>query len=101
MTKAELIKHIALQASSPWCHYTRRDCEKIIDTYIDIVTMALAEGEKIAIKDFMVLDVTEQGERRGRNPKTGEVVTYPATKRIHCRIAPKIKKAVNRKEEIL
>lgn len=98
MTKAELIKHIAVQASSPWHSYTQRDCEKIIDTYIDIVTMALTKGEKITIKDFMVMDVAEQKERRGRNPKTGEVKTYPAAKRIRCRIAPKIKRIINQKE---
>lgn len=102
MTKKELIKRTAIKASEMSSWKKKEFCvdvERIIDAYISVVAEALADGQKICIKDFMVIEPVTQPERRGRNPKTGEVDTFPAVKRVHCRIAPKIKRQINKKEQ--
>lgn len=76
---------------------TKIDCEKAIDALAETITESLVGGEKVLIKGFMSIEVNERGERKGRNPKTGDVTTYPATKSVKCRIAQAIKDAVNEK----
>lgn len=90
MGKSELLTSI-----SEKCGMTKVDCEKVIDAFAESVTEFLMDGEKIMLKGFMSFEVSERKERRGRNPKTGEVDTFPSTKSIQCKISQAIKDAVN------
>ena len=89
MGKNEIIKQLAERIYG--------NVTDFCDTLVDIFTDALLEDKKILWKGFLSAEVVERGERRGRNPNTNEIVTFPPTKTIKCKISETIKKAVNGK----
>ena len=47
MTKADLIAKVAAQADM-----SKKDAEKAVNTTLEVITAALADGEKIALAGF-------------------------------------------------
>jgi len=80
MNKAELIAAVAEKAE-----LSKKEAEKVLAVFTDIVTEELVKGERVAITGFGTFEVANRAEREGRNPKTGEPMTIAATK------APKFK----------
>jgi len=52
----------------------------IIDTFLDEVIEVLSEGQRIEIRGFGVFTVKDRKPRKGRNPRTGDVVEIPGYK---------------------
>jgi DNA-binding protein HU-beta len=42
--------------------------------------MALKKGQKVTLVGFGTFSITKRKSRKGRNPRTGEVITIPAAK---------------------
>ena len=80
MNKTELVAAFAERME-----LTKKDAEKALAVFTDIVTEELVKGERVAITGFGTFEVANRAEREGRNPKTGEPMTIAATK------APKFK----------
>jgi len=100
MTKAEIINNITNRINSEKIKdnkLTKTDCEAVIDYLIDEIKCCLVKGDKLTIKGFIGLEVYDRSARMGRNPKTGKVDTFPASKSIKCKISKAIKDAVNGK----
>jgi integration host factor subunit beta len=74
MTKSELIQRLADR--NP--HLFLRDVEKIVDTFFDEVTNALAKGNRVELRGFGAFSVKHREARTGRNPRTGESVEVEA-----------------------
>ena len=55
----------------------------------------LKAGEKIQLSGFGTFEIRERAERKGRNPKTGEVVTVPACKYLAFVSAKSVKENLN------
>ena len=70
MTKSELISLLA--ADNPLLY--QRDIEKIVATFFEEITAALAKGERVELRGFGAFSVKERKARTGRNPRTGESV---------------------------
>lgn len=90
MGKNELITSI-----SEKCGMTKVDCEKVIDAFAESVIESLMDGDKVMIKEFMSFEVLNRNERKGRDPKTGKVISYPSSRTVKCKVSQKIKDAVN------
>ena len=75
MNKEQLINAIAQKTT-----LTKRDASQILDALSDTIMEAVAEGEKITLVGFGTFEPRERKERPGRNPKTGEPMTIPATR---------------------
>jgi DNA-binding protein HU-beta len=73
MTKSELVAAIAEKAG-----IRKKDAEAALNAFIDVVTEALAKGDKIEIRGFGTFLMKERAPRVARNPKTGEKVEVPA-----------------------
>jgi integration host factor subunit beta len=58
MLKSELIERIAER--NP--HLSHRDAEKIVITILDTITAALAQGDRVELRDFGVL--SREGSKR-------------------------------------
>ena len=56
---------------------------------------SLKAGEKVQLSGFGTFEVRERAERKGRNPKTGEVVTVPACKYLAFVSAKAVKETLN------
>ena len=54
--------------------------ERVMDTAIEIITEALAKGEKVRLVGFGNFVVKTRKGRVGRNPRTGQQMEIGATK---------------------
>ena len=90
MNKTELIS-----AMSEKSELTKVDTEKALKAFIDTVTDELKNGGKVQLVGFGTFEVTERAERQGRNPKTGEAITIPASKSPKFKAGKALKDIVN------
>ena len=75
MTKAELIDKIASGVG-----LSKADAMKALDTTLNSVKASLKKGQKVTLVGFGTFSVVKRKSRKGRNPRTGDVITIPATK---------------------
>jgi len=75
MNKTELIAKVAEQANM-----TKKDTERFVNAFIDVVENALAEGDTVSILGFGTFLSRERPAREGRNPRTGEAIQIPASR---------------------
>ena len=73
MNKSELITAVAQAAG-----VQKKDAERVVNATVDIITAALAEGEKVQLSGFGTFEVKQRKSRVGRNPVTRESVAIPA-----------------------
>ncbi len=90
MNKTELIAAIAEQAE-----LSKKDADKALKAFTDIVTEELKKGEKIQLVGFGTFEVTERAAREGRNPQTNEPMSIPASKAPKFKAGKALKDAVN------
>lgn len=75
MLRSELVVKIATE--NP--HLTQSDAERIVHTVFESITETLANGGRVELRGFGAFSVRHRDPRRGRNPRTGEVVAVQAT----------------------
>lgn len=75
MTKAELIDKIASGAG-----LSKADASKALDSTLNAVKASLKKGQKVTLVGFGTFAVVKRKTRKGRNPRTGQVITIPAAK---------------------
>ncbi len=75
MTKAELIDKVASGAG-----LSKVDASKALDTTLNSIKGALKKGQKVTLVGFGTFSVVKRKSRKGRNPRTGDVITIPAAK---------------------
>ena len=66
MNKTELVAAIADEAG-----LSKKDAEKALKAFTDVVTEELKKGEKVQLVGFGTFEVSERSAREGRNPQTG------------------------------
>ncbi len=74
MIKSGLVQTIAQQNM----HLYHRDVERIINTILDEIIEALANGDRVELRGFGAFSVKQRDARVGRNPRTGEAVSVTA-----------------------
>lgn len=75
MNKAELINAAAEKAG-----LSKKDTEAAVNAAVDVITAALADGDKVQLVGFGAFEVKCRAARIGRNPKTKESIEIPASK---------------------
>ena len=75
MNKTELVAAVAEKSE-----LSKKDAEKVVKAFTDVVMEELKKGEKIQLVGFGTFEVSERAARTGRNPRTGEDMTIPASK---------------------
>ena len=75
MTKAELISAIAEKTE-----LSKKDSEKALNAFVNVVTDTLAKGDKIQLVGFGTFETRERAAREGVNPQTKKKIKIPATK---------------------
>lgn len=91
MNKQELIKKI-----SAITHQSQVQVQDVVNGFISVVSNALANGDKVAIANFLTLDTKYVADKIGRNPKTGEVIKIMASQKIIVRAGKVLKYKINR-----
>ena len=90
MNKTELIAAVAEKAE-----ISKKDAEKAVKAFTDVVSEELVNGGKIQLVGFGTFEVSERPAREGRNPRTGETMTIAATKTPKFKVCKALKDMVN------
>ena len=90
MNKAELVAAVAERTE-----LSKKDAEKALKAFVDVVAEELKKGEKIQLVGFGTFEVTERAAREGRNPLTGEKMQIKASKAPKFKAGKALKDAVN------
>jgi DNA-binding protein HU-beta len=75
---------------------TKRQAEKVIDDFLDLIKDELAKGEKVVLSGFGTFEVRTRVARSGRNPRTGEEIKVPAQKTPAFKVGKLLKDAINK-----
>ena len=90
MNKTELIAEIAERAE-----ISKKDAEKALKAFTDVVADELVKGEKVQLVGFGTFEVSERAAREGRNPKSGEPMRSEASKSPKFKAGKALKDMVN------
>ena len=89
MNKAELIAAVAEKSG-----ISKKDAEKAVTATFDAITEELVAGGKVALVGFGSFDVKTRAECVGRNPRTREEITIPASRTPQFKAGKALKDAV-------
>ena len=90
MNKTELVAAMADQAG-----LSKKDSEKALKAFTDVVAAELKKGEKVQLVGFGTFEVAERAAREGRNPQTGAVMKIPASKAPTFKAGKALKDSIN------
>lgn len=90
MNKTEFIAAVAEKAE-----ISKKDSEKALKAFVDVVAEQLKAGDKVQLVGFGTFDVSERAAREGRNPQTGETMTIAACKAPKFKAGKALKDAIN------
>ena len=89
MNKSELIAALAQKAE-----LSKKDAEKALSAFVDVVTDALKAGEKVQLVGFGTFESKERPARIARNPRTGEEIKIEATKTASFKVGKALKDSI-------
>lgn len=90
MNKTELVAAMADAAE-----ISKKDAEKALKAFTDVVADELKKGGKVQLVGFGTFEVSERAAREGRNPQTGETMTIAASKAPKFKAGKALKDLVN------
>ncbi|HIX63907.1 MAG TPA: HU family DNA-binding protein [Candidatus Mediterraneibacter colneyensis] len=90
MNKTELIAAIAEKAE-----ISKKDSEKALKAFIDVVTEQLKNDDKVQLVGFGTFEVSKRAAREGRNPQTGKTMKIAACKAPKFKAGKALKDAIN------
>ncbi|SFR71646.1 HU family DNA-binding protein [Anaeromicropila populeti] len=90
MNKAELVAAIAEKTE-----LSKKDSEKALKAFIDVVTEELIKGEKVQLVGFGTFEVSQRAAREGRNPQTGKTMEISACNAPKFKAGKQLKDALN------
>ena len=89
MNKSELIDEIADAAD-----LSKAAAGRALDAATDAIAKALSKGDSVALVGFGTFSISERAARKGRNPRTGEVIMIAASKTPKFKAGKALKDAV-------
>ena len=75
MNKTELIAAVDEKTD-----LSKKDADAAVSAVLGAITDALKAGDKIQLVGFGTFEVRNRAAKQGRNPRTGETMTVPASK---------------------
>jgi len=90
MNKAQLVAAIAENAG-----LTKKDAEKALGAFENVVIETLKKGEKIQLVGFGTFEVAERNARTGINPQTKKKIKIAASKAPKFKAGRGLKDAIN------
>ena len=90
MNKTELVAAVAEKAE-----ISKKDSEKALKAFVDVVTEQLKADDKVQIVGFGTFEVSKRAAREGRNPQTGKTMKIAACKAPKFKAGKALKDAIN------
>ncbi len=90
MNKTELVAAIAAKKE-----LSKKDSEKALKAFIEVVTEELVKGGKVQLVGFGTFEVADRAARTGKNPQTGKAIKIAASKAPKFKAGKALKETVN------
>ena len=90
MTKSDIVEQIYERVG-----FSKKESAELVEMVFNIIKRALEAGEKVKISGFGNFVVREKSARRGRNPRTGEVIELSARRVLTFKPSNVLKDALN------
>lgn len=91
MTKADLINYVSEKSS-----ITRVKAEAVVNTIFDTMIEALMKDDRIEIRGFGSFVNRKYDSYKGRNPRTGEVISVEEKKLPFFKVGKDLKEEINK-----
>jgi len=90
LTKAKFIDRIYNSMD-----LSKAESTKLVDALLEIIKKTLENGDDILISGFGKFCVKEKGQRRGRNPQSGETLMLKPRRVVTFRCSRVLKEKIN------
>src|SRR6476469_5470443 len=90
--KGDVINEIAEQAG-----ISKKEAAAAFDAFVGYISNACQSGERCAIPGLGSFAVSQRKAREGRNPRTKEKITIPASKNVRFKAGKDLREALNAK----
>ncbi len=91
MNKTELINEVSKRTEVP-----KATVKKVVDATFNVIADVLNWDGKVQLVGFGSFYVSTRKARKGRNPRTGEVIEIPARKVVRFRAGKQLTDLVNK-----
>ena len=91
MNKTELVAAMAEEAG-----LSKKDAEKALKAFTDVVEAELKNGGKVQLVGFGTFEVSERSAREGRNPQNGKPMKIAASKAPKFKAGKALKDSLNK-----
>jgi DNA-binding protein HU-beta len=88
MNKSDLVNEVAKVVR------TKKEAQAALDCVISSITNSLKKGQDVTLTGFGTFKVVKRKARKGRNPRTGEVLKIKASKAPRFSAGKTLKAAV-------
>ena len=85
MTKQQLIEKVAAKTE-----LGKAEVEVAVDSVLELIAETLRSNERVDIRGFGSFVAKDRKERQGRNPRTGETITFAAKRNAIFRPGKKL-----------
>lgn len=91
--KGDVINAIAEQAG-----ISKKEATAAYEAFISYITDTCSGGDRCAVPGLGSFSVSQRKAREGRNPRTKEKITIPASKSIRFKAGKDLKESLNAKK---
>jgi DNA-binding protein HU-beta len=88
--KGDVINAIADQAG-----ISKKEAAAAFDAFVAYIAESCQRGERCAVPGLGSFSVTERKAREGRNPRTKETITIPASKNVRFKAGKDLRDVLN------
>src|SRR6266480_4736792 len=88
--KGDVINSIAEQAG-----ISKKEASAAFDAFVNYISDSCQRGERCAIPGLGSFAVSQRKAREGRNPRTNEKITIPASKNVRFKAGKDLRETVN------
>lgn len=90
MTKTDLVNVVAAETE-----VSKKTVDTVVNAVLDAIAGALKEDDKVQLMGFGTFEVKNVAAREGHNPKTGETIQIPESKKVSFSASKALKDSVN------
>jgi len=90
-----LTKNLLTEALCNTGKYSNPEARQLVNALVRVMQHGLAREGRLCISGFGCFEVRQKGERKGRNPATGESLVLDARKIVAFTLSKKFRKELN------
>lgn len=95
MTKSDLINAVNEAAADADIELTKKSTGELIDIVFEQIGKVIENEKRFSYPNFGTFTVKHRKAREGRNPRTKEPITIPASNTVNFKPAPTLKDSIN------